>query len=120
MNTILVVDDEPAILELLLMLLDDEGYHAVSAGDGAAALDHLAGTAVALVITDVMMPHMDGVGLIRAMRARVSLRDVPVILLSAATRPCLDGLSPCVFLPKPFEVATLLDHVRHAMDHQRA
>ena len=115
MKTILVVDDEPAILDLLTMILDDEGYDVLPAGDGMTALEVLSGTAVSLVIADVMMPRLGGVDLVRAMRARKDLQTVPAILVSAADRPSVDGLGDCVFLPKPFDVAELLDAVHHAV-----
>ena len=115
MKTILVVDDEPAILDLLTTILDDEGYDVLPAGDGMTALEVLTGTAASLVITDVMMPHLGGVDLVRAMRAREDLHSVPVILVSAADRPSMDGLGDCVFLPKPFDVAEFLDAVQGAV-----
>ena len=115
MKTILVVDDEPAILDLLTTILDDEGYVVLPAGDGMAALALLTGTVVSVVIADVMMPRLGGVDLIRAMRAREDLQAVPAILVSAADRPSMDGLGDCVFLPKPFDLAELLDAVHHAV-----
>ena len=115
MKTILVVDDEPAILDLLTVLLDDEGYVVLPAGDGMTALEVLTGTAVSLVVADVMMPRLGGVELIRAIRAREDLRSVPAILVSAAVRPSVDGLGDCVFLPKPFDLAELLDAVHRAV-----
>ena len=115
MTTILVVDDEPPIINLLTMLLDDEGYGVLPAGDGLAALEVLARTAVDVVITDVMMPRLDGVGLVRTMRARTAWRSIPAILLSAAEPPALDGLGPCTFVAKPFDLTALLEAVHRAV-----
>ncbi|MDQ4045468.1 MAG: response regulator [Chloroflexota bacterium] len=115
MKTILVVDDEPGILDLLTVLLDEEGYVVLPVGDGVAALDVLAETAVDVVITDVMMPRLGGVGLIRAIRAREDGRSVPAILVSAGDRPSLDGLGASVFLAKPFDLDELLDAVHGAV-----
>lgn len=115
MKTILVVDDEPAILDLLTTLLSDEGYQVLSAVDGAAALEGLKREAVDVVITDGMMPRLDGEALIRAMRARPETREVPVIFVSAAVTPLLEGLEPWWFLPKPFDLEVVLDTVAGAI-----
>jgi DNA-binding response OmpR family regulator len=108
MKTILVVDDEPAILDLLTTLLEEEGYRVLSAVDGAAALEGLDQEAVDVVITDGMMPRLGGEALIRALRERPETRDVPVIFVSAAVTPRLEGLEPCWVLPKPFDLGDVL------------
>ena len=111
MRRILVVDDEPDILQLLADLLRDEGYEVLGAHDGVAAMQVLAQTVVDLVITDTMMPRSDGVKFTRSMRERRELRDIPVVLMSAADRPGLDGLGTVSFLPNPFDLVSLLDAV---------
>lgn len=116
MKRILAVDDEPDILELLVEILRSEGYEMLAASDGMAALNLLGRTGADLVITDTMMPHLDGVALIRSMRERPDLRDVPVIMMSAAGRPALDGLDVSTFLHKPFDLSALLDAVAQAVD----
>lgn len=116
MKTILVVDDEPTILDLLTTLLDEEGYRVRAAADGMAALEDLRREAVDVVITDAMMPRLDGEGLVRAMRARAETRAVPVIVLSAAVTPTLDELGPWWYLAKPFDLDALLAAVASAMD----
>lgn len=115
MKTILVVDDEPDILELLVEILGHEGHMTVAAGDGLAALKRLMGAGIDLVITDLMMPRQDGMELIQAMRDHPRLRDVPVILMSAAERPDVDRLGSCVFLSKPFDLTELLGVVTDAL-----
>lgn len=121
MKRILVVDDEPDILQLLADLLRDEGYEVLGAHDGVAAMQVLAQTVVDLVITDTMMPRSDGVKFTRSMRERRELRDIPVILMSAADRPGLDGLGTVSFLPKPFDLVALLDAVEAVLvqSHKR-
>ena len=115
MKTILVVDDEPAILDLLTTLLHGEGFRVLSAADGAAALERLGREGVDVVITDGMMPRLGGVALIRAMRERPETREVPVILVSAALKPLLEGLGPCRFLPKPFDLNAILATITRAL-----
>lgn len=117
MTRILVVDDEPAILELLVDVLRDEGYELTVAGDGVASLQVLTKTEVDLVITDTMMPQLGGVELIRSMRERPEFLEIPVILMSAAAPPGMDGLGTVSFLPKPFDLTALLDTVETALSH---
>src|SRR5262245_43878686 len=68
--TILVVDDEPAIRELAVSILADEGYVVLQANDGLAALDVVQRGGVDLVLSDIMMSRLDGYGLVRHLRQR--------------------------------------------------
>ena len=108
MATIVVADDEPAILGAVADVLALAGHAVIRAADGRAAREVVAGTTPDLVVTDVMMPGLDGRELGRWMRTRPELRDVPVILASAGVRPVLDGLRPATFLAKPFDLDALL------------
>ena len=80
---ILIAEDEPALRENLQWMLEMEGYEVLCASDGREAL-RLAGEAQPdLVITDVMMPHLDGYGLVKALREDPLRSTVPIIMLSA-------------------------------------
>ena len=114
MPTILVVEDEPTILDLLLDVLREEGYAVRATTDGAAALELLAGAPPDLVLMDVMMPRLDGRSVVRRMRERPGLRGVPVILMSAAA-PVDPAEAGVAFLPKPFELDGLLRAVATAL-----
>ena len=114
MATIVVAEDEPTILEAMATVLAMEGHAVLPAAHGLAARDLLAATVPDLVVSDIMMPGLDGPDLVRWMRTRPDLRTVPVILTSAAVWPELDGLQPAVFLAKPFDLADLLDAVARA------
>lgn len=81
--TILVVDDEPDVLFLLRLTLEAAGYAVVEAAHGAEALASIHATRPTLIITDLMMPVMDGRELIRRVRAEPETADVPIMLLSA-------------------------------------
>lgn len=116
MSAVLVVDDEPAIADLLAELLREEGYETIVAQDGVMAFELLqAATPVDLVITDAMMPRCGGVELVQRMRDQARLRGIPVIFLSAAPKPALDGLGATIFLPKPFDMTALLAAVAQAL-----
>jgi CheY-like chemotaxis protein len=109
MKTILVVDDEFAMVEALSALLEDEGYHVVTAANGEEALACLReGPHPDLVLLDVMMPRLDGRDVLRRMQEDTSLKDIPVILMSAAAHPLDQArLGHAVFLHKPFDIAAL-------------
>ena len=110
MATILVVDDEPLILQVLVTVLGDEGYATVPAADGAAALEAMARAVPDLVLMDVMMPALDGREVVHRMRAQPRTAAIPVILMSAVATPASlpDGVT---YLPKPFD----LDHLLRAV-----
>jgi DNA-binding response OmpR family regulator len=95
--TVLVVDAEPAICALLALFLHDEGYAVRTAPDGRAALAEVARGGVGLVLSDVKMPHLDGVALIHQLRQRQPA--LPVVLMSAAP---ITELPRVPVLRKPF------------------
>lgn len=84
MTTILVVDDYPVIGRMLGLQLRRQGYEVVTALDGEEALARLDETPVDLVITDLAMPGMDGMALLRHLRAGERFRALPVIMLTAS------------------------------------
>ena len=86
-HRILLVDDEPHHRKLLRMVLRKGDYEFFEADDGNAALKHLAGEAIDLVILDLMMPNPNGFDVLTAMRRNDRLRDLPVIVASASTSP---------------------------------
>jgi CheY-like chemotaxis protein len=108
MNTILVVDDEPLIREVVVDLLRDEGYAVVTADDGHAALEMVQQEAPALVLMDVMMPRMDGRAAFRAMREHAHGDGLPVILMSAMVEPADLDSEITAFLRKPLDLEQLL------------
>ena len=82
-RTVLVVDDEPDARELLAACLESRGCEVQTASDGEEALDMLRAGEFGLVVTDVMMPRLDGLALCDQMRAEPRLRAIPVVLVSA-------------------------------------
>ncbi|WP_139557911.1 sigma 54-interacting transcriptional regulator [Methylotetracoccus oryzae] len=114
---ILAVDDDPALLQLLSMRLDIEGFNVVGASSGEEALAKLATCQPHLVITDMQMGGMDGVALFESVRR--SHPTLPVIILTAhgSVSHAVDALRRGVFgyLTKPFEAANLLAEVTRAL-----
>jgi len=108
-TTILVVDDEVAITDLLQSLLEDAGYQVVTAINGREALAVLGRQRLDLVLCDMMMPVLDGAGLCRAMQADVAYRTIPLVLMSAVRQKLL--IADCAYaavVAKPFDVDLLL------------
>lgn len=113
MATILVVDDEEPIRQILAAVLSDHGYHALQARNGQHAIEVVQQERPDLVLSDVMMPVLTGVVLCRRLKADPATRDIPVILMSAGGRGASDGSGADDFLDKPFhlaEVEALIDH----------
>lgn len=113
---ILVVDDEPSIGELIVFALSTEGYGAHYALNGEAALRRLSVSPAALVLTDYMMPIMNGCELATAMRARKALATTPILMVSALAEVMVRETCPVDgYIRKPFGIRQLLDAVRNLL-----
>src|SRR5215213_11196953 len=101
MPTILIAEDEFSIATLLRDTLEDEGYTVVLAQNGREALELLDTTSPALVLTDIMMPILDGFALCRAIQADPAYQAIPVIVMSAMSDPpAADQCRASAFLNK--------------------
>ncbi|MER7490298.1 SpoIIE family protein phosphatase [Streptomyces sp. NPDC126497] len=113
---VLVADDNADMREYLTRLLEGAGYLVSTAEDGLAALRAARADAPDLVISDVMMPGLDGLGLVAALRTDPRTASVPVVLLSARAgqEESIEGLQAGAddYLVKPFAAAELLARVR--------
>lgn len=107
---ILIVDDEPSILVLLDELLTDEGFTVDRATNGRDALEHALSAPPDLVVTDLMMPVMDGRTLVRQLRQQPRTATIPVLLLSAAYHQQPNDVFTAV-LPKPFNSDALFEAI---------
>ncbi len=104
MAMILVVDDEAPVVELLTDILEDDGHIVISAYNGRLALEIVAHQSPDLVISDVMMPFVDGIQLCKRLREEYDARSLPIILMSAALPPDLSTCGANAFLGKPFDI----------------
>ena len=121
-KTILAVDDEKAIVRLIQVNLERHGYHVVTAFDGQQAMEKIALAMPDLVVTDVMMPYMDGFEVLRRLRQNPDTRDLPVIMLTAKAmdHDVYEGWragADC-YLTKPFNPNELLTFIRRIFDSQ--
>jgi len=115
-SRVLVVDDEPQITRVLRTVLSSQGYQVRTAGEGEAALSSFNEWRPELVITDLFMPHMDGLELCRRIR---SMSNVPIIVLSVKgeERSKVEALDSGAddYVTKPFGIDELLASVRAAL-----
>jgi CheY-like chemotaxis protein len=109
--TILVVEDEEPVQQLVADLLDGEGYHVLVADDGLQALALIHTTSPDLVLTDLMMPGMNGVELCRRLRADERTRQVPIVVMTAAGRGQSEAARADAYVAKPFDIDVLLEIV---------
>lgn len=112
-GAILVVDDEELIRNILVTILERDGYRVLAAESGTSAIEMLKSNKVALVVSDIAMPEMDGFELL----SRVKEHDmsIPVILVSGrsnCSRDQIDATGADVFIPKPFHNTEILASVR--------
>jgi len=113
--TILIVDDEASIAELLAQVLDEAGYDVLTASDGRTGLTMSKLLHPEMVLTDYMMPELDGAQLVRELRRNPATRDIPTVLMSCA-RPGGDELRGVPFLAKPFDLEDVLEIVARHLD----
>jgi CheY-like chemotaxis protein len=110
-HPILVVEDEPDIRDLMVALLESEGYAVSAASHGAEALARLqAGPVPCIILLDLMMPVMDGWAFCEEKEKNPVLAAIPIVVVSAVSRH--DPRNACVravdHLPKPIDIGTLL------------
>lgn len=124
MAKVLVVDDEDVLVEMVAMLVEDLGHQSITAANGREALnvlsDHLNGgnSLPALIITDVMMPKMNGVDFTKSIRADAHLKKIPVIMMSAAGCP-IDGHMADYFINKPFDLDDLANLIEKVVNSRQ-
>lgn len=120
-KTILAVDDERHIVRLVQVNLERQGYRVLVAYDGREALEKIAQERPDLVVSDVMMPYMDGFELLRTLKRNPSTRDIPIILLTAKAMDAdvaagWQSGADC-YLTKPFNPAELTAFVKRILDY---
>jgi len=112
-RTVLLVDDEHAIVDALSGILEDEGYRVLTAAHGREALARLAEARPDVLVLDVMMPIMGGRELLQQLRTSDEWRTLPVLMMSAVPREVLERqegsrLACDAFVEKPFDLHQLL------------
>jgi DNA-binding response OmpR family regulator len=119
---VLVVDDEPAIRALIAKIVERAGFPVDSARDGAHALEKLDQNPYAVLVVDLMMPNLDGYGLIQCLKERGG-KHPAIIVISAADSASLRGLDGSMvhsIIRKPFDIDVLGDLISAAAESMAA
>lgn len=113
---VLLVEDEPNIVEAIRFLLSRDGYQVDTHSDGKTALDAVERRSPDLIILDVMLPNRSGYDILQDLRAQASTQDLPVLMLTARgqkhDRDMAAKYGASAFMTKPFSNAEILDAVR--------
>jgi CheY-like chemotaxis protein len=109
---VLVVDDDPDILDAICDILQAEGYRVERARHGLEALERVTARRPDLILLDLMMPVMDGVAFAQALRDRKMYEGLPIVVISADGNPQrAAAVGAQVYLAKPFDIDALLGAV---------
>lgn len=123
MVSLIIVEDDPSLLAGMSDVLRFEGNEVQAVSSGQAAIETIETHSPDLIISDLLMPEMDGLQLLKEVRARPDGRNVPFLFVSAMTEPepaqLLAGLEAVFLLPKPFEIDVLNAAVLAALDGQQ-
>jgi two-component system chemotaxis response regulator CheY len=118
-KTIMTVDDSSSIRQMVSFTLKKEGYEVIQAVDGNDALEKLKSAQVNMVITDLNMPNLDGIGLIKKVRAIPAYKFIPIIMLTTESQDSKKGEGKAAgatgWIVKPFKPEQLVTVVKKVM-----
>jgi len=121
MTTVLIVDDEPNIVQLVRITLEDNRVQVLEAADGTTALDRAAAFRPDLVLLDIDLPDVSGLEVCRRLKEDVDLAKIKIVMLTAAAQrdDIARGLAAGAdeYLTKPFSPVRLLSLVEQLMPH---
>jgi chemosensory pili system protein ChpA (sensor histidine kinase/response regulator) len=123
MKKILVVDDTKHLANGLSEILELEGFEARVAFDGVEALAAMKSFIPHLIVTDLRMPKMDGFALIAAIRSDASLRNIPIIVITASVGPDhkddVIAIGANLFVGKPFDDEKLVEAIKILLENEQ-
>ncbi len=115
-HTIIVADDDPTILQLMELVLADEGLVVRTARDGREALALVADEVPAVMVVDLRMPIVDGFAVVKRIRQDALTERVPIVVISAECSAVkISSLRVDAFLHKPFEIADFVNTIKGLM-----
>lgn len=119
-RTVVYIEDEPAVQRLVAFWLEDAGFRVLLAGDGSTGLELVRAELPDLIVTDALMPVMTGDEVIEALQEDPDLRDIPVIMATAAASPLrvkrMLALGCRAVIGKPLDEAKFLAVVMDALE----
>jgi two-component system chemotaxis response regulator CheY len=118
-KTIMVVDDSASIRQMVNFTIKNAGYEVIEAVDGRDALNKISGSQVHMVVTDLNMPNLDGIGLIKGVRASPSHKFIPIILLTTESQESkkMEGKQAGAtgWIVKPFKPEQLIGVIKKVL-----
>ncbi len=118
-KTIMTVDDSASVRQMVCFTLKNAGYEVVEACDGQDALSKLNGPPIHMVITDLNMPRIDGLGLIKALRTNSNTKFIPIIMLTTESQEAMKQQGRAAgatgWIVKPFKLEQLLAVVKKVL-----
>ena len=119
-NKIMVVDDEPDVVDLVKLVLESDGFQVITAYSGKEALEKVGNEMPDLVLLDIMMPQMDGWEVYSRIRANPKTKDIPVAMLTAKSQSIdkmigLHVVKVDDYITKPFGRSELLERVKRIL-----
>lgn len=119
-KTVVCVEDEPGVIELIRLILNERGLKVVGAVTGTEGMAAIRELRPALVLLDLMLPGMDGWEIYRRMKADEALKDIPIIIVTAKTASVDEALARYVakvdaYIKKPFSLEELVQSVDRAL-----
>jgi two-component system alkaline phosphatase synthesis response regulator PhoP len=122
-STIVCIEDEPGVIELIRLILERRGLKVVGAGSGAKGLEVVRQVKPALVLLDLMMPGMDGWEVYRRMKADAMMKTIPVIIVTAKAEGIDEVLAKHIakvddYIKKPFSLQELLQAIERVLNRK--
>jgi len=119
-NKILLIDDDPDLVELVKSRLEAEEYEVITASDGSAGLEKSITESPDLIILDIMMPNMDGYTFVKEIKANPSIKHIPIVVLTAKDKMRdlfeLEGVK--AYITKPFKAEEFLEEVKRHLKEE--
>ena len=116
-GSLLIVDDTPTNLEILVDFFSEQGFDVLVAMDGESAIEQIAHARPELILLDVMMPGIDGSEICKVMRSDAEMVDTPIIFISAMAPDMLHNVAEEAgasdYMSKPLHIKDLLTRVMH-------
>ncbi len=120
LKTVLIADDDPNMIMILKHILESEGFRVLKENDGLAALETARNEKPDLVILDLMMPQLDGLGVLMRLYGEDTPFEAPAILLTAQDpseyKDLAEAFGAVRFLEKPFELDQFLEVIRNSLE----
>ena len=115
-KSVVIIEDEPFIIEALTFLLENEGLNVRSISDGANAIDFIIKSKPNLVILDIMLPNVSGMKILEDIRSMDEISNLPVLMLTAKgqkkDRRAAEEAGVSKFMTKPFDNQELIENVK--------